>query len=155
MALAYYGHKDLPEALNKLDLEYFEKAVTLLRTHPKVKGPDIGILSISKDMVIPPTKYDESKAVDTGYGFLDAAQWLRDHGKENFEVIRYHKAGHFLEVPYMPHCPITFHPAIGAVVAFGGEPQAHAEAQVDLWKRVPEFFKKHLNNDHSDFKAML
>ncbi|XP_062407400.1 acyl-coenzyme A thioesterase 1 [Sardina pilchardus] len=235
MALAYYGHKVLPKAPNTLDLEYFEKAVTLLRTHPKVKGPDIGILSISKggdlalamsaflpgiaatvfingciantqiplhykDMVIPPTKHDISKVVDTGYGFLDvrdvtvdptienktsvipieraschfmfvaseddrnwnsglfveqAAQRLRDHGKENFEVIRYHKAGHFLEVPYMPHCPTAFHPLPGAVVAFGGEPHAHAEAQVDLWKRVPEFFKKHLNNDHSDFKAML
>lgn len=36
MALAYYGYKDLPKATTKLDVEYFEKAVTLLHTHPKV-----------------------------------------------------------------------------------------------------------------------
>lgn len=200
----------------------------------QVKGPDIGILSISKgaelalamsavlpgiaatvfingsivnthplhykDLVILPTKYDDSKVVDTGHGYLDvrdvtiapviknktamipieyakcqflfvaseddrnwnsdlfvtqAIQRLRDHGKQNFKVVRYHKAGHFLEVPYMPHCPTTFHPAVGSVVAFGGESEAHADAQIDLWKRVPEFFMVHLNKDHSGFKGML
>ncbi|XP_031438087.1 acyl-coenzyme A thioesterase 2, mitochondrial-like [Clupea harengus] len=236
MALAYYGYKDLPKATTKLDLEYFEKAVTLLHTHPKVKGPGIGILSISKsgdlafaisaflpgvaaivsingcnantqfslhykDMVIPPTKMDLKNVTVTADGLLDvrdvvldpmmeenqasvipieranghfmfvaseddrnwnsvlfseqAAQRLRDHGKENFEVVRYPKAGHFLDVPYMPHCPSSFHPAVGRVVVMGGEPKAHAEAQVDLWKRVQEFFRKHLNSDHSSFKAML
>lgn len=153
-----------------------------------------------KDMVIAPLKYDHSKAVDKGHGFLDvkdtiiapviesktamipieyakcqflfvaseddrnwnsdlfvtqAIQRLQDHGKSNFEVVRYHKAGHFLDVPYMPHCPTAFHPAAGSVVAFGGEPKAHADAQIDLWKRVPEFFMMHLNKGHSGSKAML
>ncbi|KAL2082763.1 hypothetical protein ACEWY4_022581 [Coilia grayii] len=236
MALAYHGYQDLPKVLDKLDLEYFEEAVTFLRFHPKVKGPDIGILSISKsgdialaisaflpgvaavvtingcnantqfslrykDMVIPPTKMDLAKATVRGDGLMDvkdvildpsikgneasvipieraschflfaaseddrnwnsvlfskqAAQRLRDHGKENFEVVRYPEAGHFLDVPFMPHCPTSFHPAVGTVVVLGGEQKAHSEAQVDLWRRIPEFFSRHLNNDNSQFKAML
>ncbi|XP_076129234.1 acyl-coenzyme A thioesterase 1-like [Alosa pseudoharengus] len=219
MALAYHGYQDLPKVLRKLDLEYLEEAVAFLQTHPKVKGPGIGILSISKGgelalamsallpgisatvsingcnaatsfpmhykgTVIPPLNVDRGKIILRKDGLLDprdgvpdpmleenrnsvipieraschflfvaaeddrnwnsllfseqAAQRLRDHGKDNYELVRYPKAGHFLDVPYMPHCPSSFHPAAGAVVAFGGEPKAHAEAQVDLWKSVLE-----------------
>ncbi|XP_041951848.1 acyl-coenzyme A thioesterase 1-like isoform X2 [Alosa sapidissima] len=225
MALAYHGYQDLPKVLRKLDLEYLEEAVAFLRAHPKVKGPGIGILSISKSgdlalamsaflpgisatvsingsngatvcpihykgMVIPPLNIDTGKIILRKDGLLDirdglldpmleenrnsvipieragchflfvaaeddrnwnsllfseqAAQRLRDHGKDNYELVRYPKAGHFLDVPYMPHCPSSFHPAVGAVVVLGGEPQAHAEAQVDLWKRVQQFFRRHL-----------
>lgn len=73
-----------------------------------------------------------------------AAAILRSHGKESFQVVSYPKAGHFLEVPPMPHCPRGFHAAIGSVVLFGGEPKAHFEAQLDLWERVQAFFKSHL-----------
>ncbi|XP_029903168.1 acyl-coenzyme A thioesterase 1 [Myripristis murdjan] len=75
-----------------------------------------------------------------------ATERLRNHGKETFELVQYPKAGHLLEVPYMPHCPSGFHGAVGTAVAFGGEPKAHGEAQLDLWLRVQEFFRKHLGN---------
>ncbi|XP_054617899.1 acyl-coenzyme A thioesterase 1-like [Dunckerocampus dactyliophorus] len=75
-----------------------------------------------------------------------AAELLESHGKESFQVVSYPNAGHLLEVPYMPLCPSGFHAAIGSAVVFGGEPKAHSEAQLDLWERVQEFFKRHLNN---------
>ncbi|XP_037541523.1 acyl-coenzyme A thioesterase 1 [Nematolebias whitei] len=75
-----------------------------------------------------------------------AAEILRSHGKESFQLITYPKAGHFLEVPYMPYCPSGFHAAVGRDVVFGGEPKAHSEAQLDLWERVQRFFKSHLVN---------
>ena len=75
-----------------------------------------------------------------------AAATLRSHGKESFQVVTYPKAGHFLEVPYMPHCPSGFHAVVGSEVTFGGEPKAHSEAQLDLWERVQQFFKSHLDN---------
>ncbi|KAF7664030.1 hypothetical protein LDENG_00191910 [Lucifuga dentata] len=75
-----------------------------------------------------------------------AAEILRSHGKETFKVVTYPKAGHFLEIPHWPFCPSTFHAAVGHAVVFGGEPKAHSEAQLDLWERVQEFFKKHLDN---------
>nr|XP_057935278.1 acyl-coenzyme A thioesterase 2, mitochondrial-like [Doryrhamphus excisus] len=75
-----------------------------------------------------------------------AAELLESHGKESFQVVSYPNAGHLLEVPYMPLCPSGFHAAIGSAVVFGGQPKAHSEAQLDLWERVQEFFKRHLND---------
>lgn len=75
-----------------------------------------------------------------------AATTLKKHGKDSFQVVTYPKAGHFLEVPHMPYCPSSFHGAVGMEVPFGGEPKAHAEAQLDLWERVQEFFKSHLGS---------
>ncbi|MGH0145959.1 UNVERIFIED_CONTAM: hypothetical protein FKN15_007086 [Acipenser sinensis] len=48
LALAYYSYLDLPKDMRELELEYFEEAVSFLRTHPQVKGPGIGVLAISK-----------------------------------------------------------------------------------------------------------
>ncbi|KAM9339566.1 acyl-coenzyme A thioesterase 1-like [Symphorus nematophorus] len=47
LALAYQRYQDLPKKPKHLDLEYFEEAVTYLRRQPQVKGPGIGIISIS------------------------------------------------------------------------------------------------------------
>ncbi|XP_068564311.1 acyl-coenzyme A thioesterase 1 [Cebidichthys violaceus] len=227
LALAYMGYEDLPKKPKKLDLEYFEEAVTYLRKQPEVKGPGIGIMSIShsgglamsmssflsgisatvcinsciantviplhyKDTVISPLPpvMKNIRITDSGLLYVrdglsdpsleknraslfpieraschflfavseddhnwnsvffakQAAATLRNHGKEHFQVVTYPKAGHFLEVPHMPHCPSGFHGAVGTEVMFGGEPKAHSEAQLDLWERVQEFFKSHLDN---------
>ncbi|XP_035534858.1 acyl-coenzyme A thioesterase 1 [Morone saxatilis] len=227
LALAYFGYQDLPKRPKMLDLEYFEEAVTYLRRHPEVKGPGIGIISIShsgglalsmssflsgisatvcingcigntviplhyKDIVLPPLSPVITNVKIKGSGLIDirdalpdpsleenraslfpierascqflfavseddhnwnsalfaeqAAATLRKHSKESFKVVTYPKAGHFLEVPHMPHCPSGFHGAVGSDVVFGGEPKAHSEAQLDLWDRVQEFFKSHLDN---------
>ncbi|KAK5852736.1 hypothetical protein PBY51_006580 [Eleginops maclovinus] len=227
LALAYMGYEDLPKNPKKLDLEYFEEAVTYLRGQPEVKGPGIGIISIShsgglalsmssflsgisatvcingcnantviplhyKDLIIPPLTPVLKNITFTDSGLLyirdglpdpsleknrasvfpiecaschflfavseddhnwnsvffanQAAATLKSHGKECFQVVTYPKAGHFLEVPNMPHCPSGFHAAVGSEVAFGGEPKAHSEAQYDLWERVQKFFKSHLDN---------
>ncbi|XP_037305618.2 acyl-coenzyme A thioesterase 1 [Pungitius pungitius] len=228
LALAYKDYKDLPKKPQKLDLEYFEEAVTFLRKRPEVTGPGIGIISIShsgvvalamssflrgisatvcingcsanvviplhyRDTVLPPLQpvMKNVKVTDSGIlnvrdalpdpysesnraslipierascRFLFAASeddrnWnsvlfaeraaaaLRGRGGERFEVVTYPKAGHFLEVPHTPHCPSGFHAAVGTEVEFGGEPKAHAEAQLDLWERVQEFFKSHLDGE--------
>ncbi|KAL6095746.1 acot4 [Pungitius sinensis] len=228
LALAYIDYKDLPKKPQKLDLEYFEEAVTFLRKRPEVGGPGIGIISIShsggvalamssflpgisatvcingcsanvviplhyRDTVLPPLQpvMENVKVTDSGIlnvrdalpdpyseknraslipierascRFLFAASeddrnWnsvlfaeraaaaLRGHGREHVEVVTYPGAGHFLEVPHTPHCPSGFHAAVGAEVEFGGEPKAHAEAQLDLWERVQEFFKSHLDGE--------
>ncbi|KAL0963078.1 hypothetical protein UPYG_G00349380 [Umbra pygmaea] len=81
---------------------------------------------------------------------------LMRHSKNNFQVVTYTNAGHYLEVPYMPHCPSGFHAAMGKVVVFGGEAKGHHEAQLDLWRRVQEFFRKHLkDSQNTALKSML
>ncbi|XP_070958249.1 acyl-coenzyme A thioesterase 1-like isoform X4 [Oncorhynchus clarkii lewisi] len=83
--------------------------------------------------------------------FEEAITFLRQQP----QVVMYPRAGHFLEVPYMPHCPSGFHPAVGQVVVFGGEAKAHHQAQLDLWRRVQEFFRKHLEGNNTGEKATL
>lgn len=75
-----------------------------------------------------------------------ACDRLAAHGK---------KAGHFIEVPYMPFCLANFHGVANHVVYFGGEPKAHSEAQLDAWKRILKFFKKHLAATNHNCKSML
>uniref|UniRef100_A0A671PKK6 Acyl-coenzyme A thioesterase 1-like n=2 Tax=Sinocyclocheilus anshuiensis TaxID=1608454 RepID=A0A671PKK6_9TELE len=84
-----------------------------------------------------------------------ACNRLKAHGKNNYELVRYEKAGHFIEVPYMPFCLANFHAVANQVVYFGGEPKAHSEAQLDTWKRMVNFFKKHLAAAADNCKSRL
>ncbi|XP_053328089.1 acyl-coenzyme A amino acid N-acyltransferase 1-like [Spea bombifrons] len=48
LALAFFAYDDLPRSFHKLDLEYFEDAAELLLSNPKVAGPKVGVLGVSK-----------------------------------------------------------------------------------------------------------
>ncbi|XP_010224696.1 PREDICTED: bile acid-CoA:amino acid N-acyltransferase-like, partial [Tinamus guttatus] len=48
LALAFFAYEDLPRVLAQLDLEYFEEAAELLLRHPKVRGPGLGVIGVSK-----------------------------------------------------------------------------------------------------------
>ncbi|NXP75071.1 ACOT1 thioesterase, partial [Ramphastos sulfuratus] len=48
LALAYYSYEDLPKEMKEFHLEYFEEAVNYMLQHTQVKGPEIGLLGISK-----------------------------------------------------------------------------------------------------------
>ena len=80
---------------------------------------------------------------------------LRRRGKDNFEKVVYPGAGHYLEPPFGPYCPSSFHGVVGAPVAWGGEPKAHAEAEVHLWNKIQEFFRTHLGPEAGAAKASL
>ncbi|XP_038191972.1 peroxisomal succinyl-coenzyme A thioesterase isoform X3 [Arvicola amphibius] len=47
LALAFYDFEDLPKDFNIVEVDYFEEAVCYMLQHPKVKGPDIGLLGLS------------------------------------------------------------------------------------------------------------
>ncbi|CAO2586861.1 Peroxisomal succinyl-coenzyme A thioesterase [Lemmus lemmus] len=47
LALAFYDFEDLPKDYNIVEVDYFEEAVCCMLQHPKVKGPDIGLLGLS------------------------------------------------------------------------------------------------------------
>ncbi|KAM6920563.1 acyl-coenzyme A thioesterase 1-like isoform 1-T3 [Lycodopsis pacificus] len=80
---------------------------------------------------------------------------LQRHGKDNFESVCYAGAGHYLEPPYGPYCPSSFHGVVGRPVLWGGEPSSHAAAEVHLWKKIQEFFRIHLCCDATQVKAKL
>uniref|UniRef100_A0A0K8RXN1 Bile acid-CoA:amino acid N-acyltransferase-like n=1 Tax=Crotalus horridus TaxID=35024 RepID=A0A0K8RXN1_CROHD len=52
LALAYFAYDDLPQTLEVVDLEYFEEACKLLLKNPKVRGPGLGIIGLSKEAEI-------------------------------------------------------------------------------------------------------
>ncbi|XP_065325597.1 peroxisomal succinyl-coenzyme A thioesterase-like [Pelmatolapia mariae] len=80
---------------------------------------------------------------------------LKRHGKENFESVSYPGAGHLLEPPYEPFCPSSAHGVLSYIASWGGEPKAHAAAEVHLWKKIQEFFRTHLSCDAAQTKAKL
>ncbi|XP_077955872.1 acyl-coenzyme A thioesterase 1-like [Gasterosteus aculeatus] len=80
---------------------------------------------------------------------------LQRHGKDNFEIVCYPGAGHYLEPPYGPYCPSSFHAVAGGPVLWGGEARSHAAAEVHLWKKIQEFFRAHLSCDATQTKAKL
>ncbi|XP_054452223.1 acyl-coenzyme A thioesterase 5-like isoform X2 [Anoplopoma fimbria] len=80
---------------------------------------------------------------------------LQRHGKDNFESVCYPGAGHYLEPPYGPYCPSSFHGVVGRPVQWGGEPRSHAAAEVHVWKKIQEFFMTHVSCDATQTKAKL
>ncbi|XP_071062461.1 acyl-coenzyme A thioesterase 5-like isoform X2 [Pseudochaenichthys georgianus] len=80
---------------------------------------------------------------------------LQRHGKDNFESVCYPGAGHYLEPPYGPYCPSSFHGVAGKPVLWGGEATSHAAAEVHLWRKIQEFLRTHLSCDAPQTKARL
>ncbi|CAJ1073056.1 acyl-coenzyme A thioesterase 1-like [Xyrichtys novacula] len=80
---------------------------------------------------------------------------LKHHGKDNFESVCYPGAGHYLEPPYGPYCPSSFHGVLGRAVLWGGEARSHAAAEVLMWEKIQEFFRVNLNCDAANARAKL
>ncbi|XP_029808523.1 acyl-coenzyme A thioesterase 1-like isoform X3 [Suricata suricatta] len=77
----------------------------------------------------------------------EASKRLQAHGKEKPHIICYPGTGHYIEPPYFPMCQASLHTLVGGPVIWGGEPRAHAMAQVDAWKQLQIFFHKHLGGE--------
>ncbi|GCB69279.1 hypothetical protein scyTo_0013948 [Scyliorhinus torazame] len=223
LALAYWRYEDLPEDVINFDLGYFKEAVNFLKQHPKVKGPGIGAMGISKgaDLVLSMASFlpdvlaavvingcttsaifglcFNNKLVSAGLGYTisrvqiadsgvadifelvnevnkdcmmpienaegtilfvvgeDDKNWnsrffaaeaikrLKEHGKDNFEILSYPGAGHFLDPPFFPFCYASYHMVVGMPARWGGNAKDHSSAQEDLWPKVQEFLQKVLN----------
>uniref|UniRef100_A0A8V5G7B4 Uncharacterized protein n=1 Tax=Melopsittacus undulatus TaxID=13146 RepID=A0A8V5G7B4_MELUD len=48
LALAFFAYEDLPRTMAQIDLGYFEEATAVLLQHPKVRGPGLGVIGVSK-----------------------------------------------------------------------------------------------------------
>ncbi|XP_040831255.1 acyl-coenzyme A thioesterase 1-like isoform X1 [Ochotona curzoniae] len=85
----------------------------------------------------------------------EASKRLQAHGKEKPQIICYPGAGHYLEPPYFPLCRASHHVLVGGPVFWGGEPRAHAVAQVDAWEQLQAFFHKHLGGKETKIPSKL
>ncbi|XP_057714123.1 acyl-coenzyme A thioesterase 3-like isoform X2 [Corythoichthys intestinalis] len=80
---------------------------------------------------------------------------LRQAGNNNIESVCYPRAGHLLEPPYGPYCHSGLHGFLRIPVKWGGEPRAHACAEVLAWRKMEEFLRSRLNCQHAETKAKL
>jgi acyl-coenzyme A thioesterase 1/2/4 len=144
---------------------YKDETLPPLSTNSKVlKRTKDGILDIVDALNSPLEGPDQKSFIpversDTTFLFLvgqDDHNWksefyadevsrrLQAHGKEKPQVICYPETGHYIEPPYFPLCRAGVHLLVGSNILFGGEPRAHAMAQVDVWKQLQTFLHKHL-----------
>ncbi|XP_067664326.1 acyl-coenzyme A thioesterase 1-like [Haliotis asinina] len=85
---------------------------------------------------------DDGVLMDTyANTFMEACP---EEEQKNIELIIYPGAGHLIEPPYMPLCRTIYHNMLGMTLVMGGQTEGHAVAQEDAWKRLLEFFHKHL-----------
>nr|XP_020480361.1 acyl-coenzyme A thioesterase 1-like isoform X2 [Monopterus albus]XP_020480362.1 acyl-coenzyme A thioesterase 1-like isoform X3 [Monopterus albus] len=85
--------------------------------------------------------------LDTKAYMEQLVERLKRHGKENFECVSYPGAGHYLEPPYIPFCPSSFHGVVRMPVLWGGDPRGHPAAEVLVWKKTQDYFRTRLSCD--------
>lgn len=69
---------------------------------------------------------------------------LRSHGRSSGRMLAYPGAGHLIEPPYSPFCFACWDSVLGKPMLWGGDPIAHAAAQVHSWREIQKFFRQHL-----------
>ena len=80
---------------------------------------------------------------------------LKAHGKEHLcSILRYPEAGHLIEPPHSPRCYSSFTGVAGKrlgenYVVWGGEMNAHAQAQEDAWPKILSFLRRNLQHSSS------
>uniref|UniRef100_A0A8C6ULR8 Acyl-coenzyme A thioesterase 1-like n=1 Tax=Neogobius melanostomus TaxID=47308 RepID=A0A8C6ULR8_9GOBI len=152
----------------RLHLDQYEAAVQYLLQHSV--GAVVAINSCSantglpllykQQQILPALQPDCPNTSPCLWPYMDDLNWdsvaymeqmverMKRHGRNNFEVISYPGAGHLLDTPFSPFEASGFHGVLKMSLLWGGEPAAHARAEEQLWKKIQEFFRKHLKCEH-------
>ncbi|XP_069587923.1 acyl-coenzyme A thioesterase 6-like, partial [Ranitomeya imitator] len=65
---------------------------------------------------------------------------LQQSGKSNYNLLSYPGAGHQIDPPSSPFCPVAVNRVLGVPILGGGELKAHCHAQEDSWQKIQDFF---------------
>ncbi|KAM4808373.1 bile acid-CoA:amino acid N-acyltransferase [Rhinophrynus dorsalis] len=90
---------------------------------------------------------EDDQIWDTLLFAKEALTRARKHGKNNVHVVSYPGAGHLLEPPGSPFCPVSQSLSFPLPMMWGGELLAHCIAQEICWKEMQEFLHKHLGQN--------
>uniref|UniRef100_UPI00398E67DD acyl-coenzyme A thioesterase 5-like n=1 Tax=Pristiophorus japonicus TaxID=55135 RepID=UPI00398E67DD len=74
----------------------------------------------------------------------EAIKRLKEHGKDNYELLSYSGTGHRIEPPCSPFCVAMIDRLFGTPVLLGGEAIKHCAAQQDSWQKIQDFLRLHL-----------
>ncbi|XP_067895593.1 acyl-coenzyme A amino acid N-acyltransferase 1-like isoform X1 [Heterodontus francisci] len=74
----------------------------------------------------------------------EAIKRLKEHGRDNYELLSYPGTGHSIEPPCSPFRFATIDQLFGIPVLLGGEAIKHCYAQQDSWQKIQDFLRLHL-----------
>ncbi|XP_067847410.1 acyl-coenzyme A amino acid N-acyltransferase 1-like isoform X2 [Heptranchias perlo] len=119
-----------------------------------------GILDVSEtlknpntDSIIPVEKAEghilfvvgeDDKIWNSKHFAEEAIKRLKEHGKDNYELLSYPGTGHRIEPPCSPFCSAMIDRLFGIPVQLGGEAIKHCSAQQDSWQKIQDFLRLHL-----------
>ncbi|XP_042324041.1 acyl-coenzyme A amino acid N-acyltransferase 1-like isoform X2 [Sceloporus undulatus] len=115
LALAFFAYDDLPQSLKEVNLKYFEEASILLLKHPKVRGPGLGVIGLSKGAEI-------ALAMATFLPQIMAAVCINGATYMNGASLRFCDL-HIPAVPYSPERIIITEMGTIASLHVWGDPQ--------------------------------
>lgn len=87
---------------------------------------------------------ENDQCLDSKLHAQRAMDRLRSHGRSSGRMLAYPGAGHLIEPPYSPFCFASWDSVLGKPVLWGGDPIAHAAAQVHSWGEIQKFFRQQL-----------
>ncbi|XP_074660474.1 bile acid-CoA:amino acid N-acyltransferase-like [Tubulanus polymorphus] len=77
---------------------------------------------------------------------INLVERLRNHGRQNYELLMCPGAGHLLELPHTPLTRYCYHKMFKSVFDYGGEKMLHAKAQENSWNKMLTFLKSTLQS---------
>ncbi|XP_053557081.1 acyl-coenzyme A amino acid N-acyltransferase 1 [Bombina bombina] len=154
-------------AINGNSMSYGDVSLCGIPYHiERVTVTDIGVMSLSdtladtrdpahQDCILPLEKArgsilfivgEEDQNYDSLKFAKEALARARKHGKNNVHLKSFPRAGHLLEPPGSPFCPVSQSPFFPLPLMWGGELLAHCSAQEISWREMQDFFRKNLNS---------
>uniref|UniRef100_A0A6I8QMZ8 Bile acid-CoA:amino acid N-acyltransferase n=1 Tax=Xenopus tropicalis TaxID=8364 RepID=A0A6I8QMZ8_XENTR len=87
---------------------------------------------------------DKDQNYDSLFFANEALARARKKGKQNVYLRRYPGAGHLLEPPGSPFCPVSQSPFFPLPLMWGGELVPHCTAQETCWREMRDFLHSNL-----------
>ncbi|XP_062973030.1 bile acid-CoA:amino acid N-acyltransferase [Elgaria multicarinata webbii] len=143
LALALFAFDDLPKKLAEVDLEYFEEACKLLLKHPKVRGPGLGAIGLSKGSEI-------TLAMCTFLEQIVAAICINGATRITGAPLRFHDV-HIPAVPYMSERTLINDMGVMSTFHVFGDPEdeRHQASAIPLEKAQGHVLFVVGEDDHS------
>ncbi|XP_074660930.1 acyl-coenzyme A amino acid N-acyltransferase 1-like [Tubulanus polymorphus] len=88
-------------------------------------------------------QYDLSSHPRSAFSLMNR---LRNHGRENYELLMCPGAGHLIEPPHAPLVRFCYQKFLRSIADFGGEKMLHAKAQENAWNKTLKFLKSTLQS---------
>ncbi|KAM4707497.1 acyl-coenzyme A amino acid N-acyltransferase 1-like isoform 2-T3 [Discoglossus pictus] len=122
-------------------------AVTIIDTWADIRKPEYQNSLLPLEKALGSIMFVVGEADQSCNSLIHAKKALsiaRKHGKKNVHMVSYPGAGHLIEPPSSPFCPISLSPPFPFHLYWGGELLAHCRAQEASWREIQDFFSRNI-----------